>query len=120
MLRYLPNHSQGHNPVFQLLVHGGGCVLSRVRLFVIPWNVARQAPLSMEFSRQEHWIGLPFPLPGDLPNPGIEPMSPVSPLLADRFFTSLASRQAPVSKGRKRQLPFPPTTFAYSTLIPGL
>ena len=42
----------------------------------IPWTVARQAPLSMEFSRQEYWNGLPFPTPGDLPNPGIEPRSP--------------------------------------------
>ena len=40
------------------------------------WTVAHQAPLSMEFSRQEYWSGLPFPSPGDLPNPGIEPMSP--------------------------------------------
>ena len=43
---------------------------------VTPWTVARQAPLSMGFSRQGHWRGLPFPLPGDLPNPGIEPRSP--------------------------------------------
>ena len=43
---------------------------------VTPWTVARQAPLSMEFSRQEYWSGLPFPPPGDLPNPGIEPGSP--------------------------------------------
>ena len=43
---------------------------------VIPWTVAYQAPLSMEFSRQEYWSGLPFPSPGDLPNPGIEPRSP--------------------------------------------
>ena len=64
MLRYLPNHSQGQNSVFQLLVHGGGCVLSRVRLFVIPWNVAHQAPLSTEFSRQEYGSGLLFPSPG--------------------------------------------------------
>ena len=41
-----------------------------------PWTVARQAPLSMEFSRQEYWSGLPFPFPGDLPNPGIEPGFP--------------------------------------------
>ena len=41
-----------------------------------PWTVARQAPLSMAFSRQEHWSGLPFPPPGDLPDPGIEPESP--------------------------------------------
>ena len=50
--------------------------LSRVRLFVTPWTVALQAPLSMGFSRQEYWSGLPFPSPGDLPNPGIGPGSP--------------------------------------------
>ena len=50
--------------------------LSRVQLFVTPWTVAYQAPLSMEFSRQEYWSGLPFPSPGDLPDPGIEPRSP--------------------------------------------
>ena len=47
--------------------------LSRVRLFATPWTVAYQAPPSMGFSRQEYWSGLPFLLPGDLPNPGIEP-----------------------------------------------
>ena len=51
-------------------------MLSRVQLFATPWTVARQAPLSMGFSRQEYWSGLPFPSPGDLPNPGIEPGSP--------------------------------------------
>ena len=50
---------------------------SRVRLFVMPWTIARQAPLSIGFSRQEYWSGLPFPSPGDLPDPGIEPRSPV-------------------------------------------
>ena len=50
--------------------------LSRVRLFAIPWTVAHQAPQSMEFSGQEYWSGLPFPSPGDLPNPGIKPGSP--------------------------------------------
>ena len=50
--------------------------LSRVRLFATPWTVAHQAPLSMEFSRQEYWSGLPFPSPGDLPDMGIEPGSP--------------------------------------------
>ena len=44
---------------------------------MIPWTVALQAPLFMEFSRQEYWSGLPFPSPGDLPDPGIESMSPV-------------------------------------------
>ena len=41
-----------------------------------PWTVAHQAPLPMEFSRQEYWSGLPFPSPGDIPNPGIKPLSP--------------------------------------------
>ena len=51
-------------------------LLSHVRLFATPWTVAHQAPPSMEFSRQEYWSGLPFPSPGDLPDPGIEPGSP--------------------------------------------
>ena len=50
--------------------------LSRVRLFATPWTAAYQAPQSMGFSRQEHWSGLPFPSPRDLPDPGIEPGSP--------------------------------------------
>ena len=51
-------------------------LLSRVRLFATPWTVAYQAPPSMGFSRQECWSGVPFPSPGDLPNPEIEPGSP--------------------------------------------
>ena len=50
--------------------------LSRVQLFATPWTVAHQAPPSMEFSKQEYWSGLPFPSPGGLPDPGIEPGSP--------------------------------------------
>ena len=50
--------------------------LSCVRLFATPWTVAYQASQSMRFSRHEYWSGLPFPSPGDLPNPGIEPGSP--------------------------------------------
>ena len=61
------------------------CVLSRVWLFVTPWTIAHQAPLSMRFSRQDYWSGLPFPSPGDLPDPRIKP---VSPALAGRFFTT--------------------------------
>ena len=57
--------------------------LSRVRLFVTPWTVAHQAPPSMEFSRQEYWSGLSFPSLGDLPDPRIEPWSPV--FQADTF-----------------------------------
>ena len=54
--------------------------LSCVQLFVILWTVARQAPLSIEFSRQEYWSVLPFPSPGDLPNSGIKPASLTSAL----------------------------------------
>ena len=61
------------------------CVLSCVWLFVTPWTVACQAPRSMGFSRQEYWGGLPLPPPGDLPDPGTEPMSPA---LAGRLFTT--------------------------------
>ena len=59
--------------------------LSHILLFATPWIVALQAPLSMGFPRQEYWSGLPFPHPGDLPDPGIEP---VSPALAGGFFTT--------------------------------
>ena len=57
------------------------CVPSRGRVFATPWTVACQAPLSMRFSRQEYWSELLFPSPGDLPDPEIEPGSPVSPIL---------------------------------------
>ena len=59
-----------------------------VWLCVTPWTVAHQASLSMEFSRQEYWNGLPLPAPGDLPYPGIKPESPPSPELAGEFFTT--------------------------------
>ena len=62
--------------------------LSHVQLFATTWTVAYQAPLSMGFSRQEYWNGLPFPSSGDLPNPGIELVSFVSPALAGGFFTT--------------------------------
>ena len=57
--------------------------LSHVQLFVTPWTVARQAPLSMGISKQEYWSGLPFSSPGDLPDPGIEPRFPA--LQVDSF-----------------------------------
>ena len=63
--------------------------LSCVRLCVMLWTVAHQAPLSVGFSRQEYWSGLPFPPPGDLLDPGIEPKFPASPELAGRFFTTV-------------------------------
>ena len=64
-------------------------LLSHVRLFATPWTVAHQAPLSMEFSRQEYWSGLSFAFPGNLPNPGIKPTSLASPVLSDGFFTTV-------------------------------
>ena len=60
-------------------------LLSRVRLCETPWTVAYKTPPSMEFFREENWSGLPFPSPGDLPDPGIEPVSPA--LQADAFIT---------------------------------
>ena len=65
------------------------CVLSCIQLFVTSWTIARQAPLSMGFPRQEYWSGLPVPAPGDLPNPGIQPASLESPALAEGLFTTL-------------------------------
>ena len=61
------------------------CVLSHIWLIVTPWSIVCQAPLSTEFSRKKYWSSLPFPIPGDLPNPGIKPASPA---LAGRFFTT--------------------------------
>ena len=68
--------------------------LSHVQLFATPWTVALQAPLSMGFSRQEYWDGLPCHLPGDLLDPGIKPMSLPSPALAGRFFTTSTTWEA--------------------------
>ena len=66
-------------------------VLSHVQLFVTQWTVAYQAPVTMGFSRPEYWSGVPFPTPGALPNPGIEPVSLMSPALAGGFFTTRAT-----------------------------
>ena len=62
--------------------------LSHVQLFATLWTIACQTPLSMRFSSQEYWSGVPFPPPGDLPKPGIKPTSPVAPALAGGFFTT--------------------------------
>ena len=66
---------------------GGGLVTKLCPTLAIPWTVACQAPLSMGFSRQEYWSGLPFPSPGDLPDPGIKPRCPA--LQADDLPTEL-------------------------------
>ena len=88
------NHYPGHH--LSCIILDQACMraqsLSRVRLFATPWTVAHQAPLSMEFPRQEYWSGLPSPSPGDLLNPGIEPGSPA---LAGRFFT-LSHQGSPI------------------------
>ena len=60
-------------------------------MYAAPWTAARQAPLSMGFSRQAHWSGEPSPPPGDRPDPGIEPVSFASPALAGGFFTATAT-----------------------------
>ena len=76
--------------------------LSRVWLFAPPWTVAHEAPLTMGFPRQIYWSGLPFPSPGDLPDPGIEPMSLTFPAFSGRFFTTSTTWEAPFNtyKGR--------------------
>ena len=75
------------------------CSVSGVQLFVTPWTVAHQAPVSMGFPRQEYRSGLPCPPLGDLLNPGIESISPVAPALAGGFFTTTAyEEQATVSQ----------------------
>ena len=75
--------SQNVNRIRLLLL-----LLSHVRLFAAPWTAAHHAPPPMEFSRQEYWSWLPFSSPCDIPDPGIEPTSLVSPALAGGFFTT--------------------------------
>ena len=73
------------------------CLLSRfhpIRLFATPWTIVHQAPLSMGFSRQEYWCGLPCLLPGDLPDPGIKPACLLPPEFAGGFFTTSVTWEA--------------------------
>ena len=72
-------------------------MFSHIQLFTAPWTIACKTPLSMEFSRQEYWHGLPFPSLGDLPDPGIKPTSLASPALAGRFFTTAPPGKPPFS-----------------------
>ena len=84
----------------QKQTHLCACVLSHVQLFVTPCTVAHQAPLSMGFFRQEYWNGLPCPPPGDLPDPGIKPISPASPAVqADSLLLSQTHLDANQIKG---------------------
>ena len=75
-------------------MHACICVYTNSVVPATPWTIAHQAPLSMEFSRQEYWSGLLFPSPRDLSNPGTEPTSLTPPALAGRFFTSWATGEA--------------------------
>ena len=67
---------------------------SYVQLFATLWTIAHQISLAMGFSRQVYWSGLPFSIPGDLPNPGIKPTSLMSPALTGEFFTTSATWEA--------------------------
>ena len=71
-----------------LSAFGGGLVVKSCLTLATPWTIARQAPLPMEFCRQEYWSGLPFPSPGRLPDPGIELESVASPVFPGGFFTN--------------------------------
>ena len=77
-------------------INGGGLVAKSCLTLATPWNVACQAPLSMRFSRREYWSGLPFPSPGDLPDPGNESRSPA--LQADSLPLSHQGSPAPMNK----------------------
>ena len=100
--------------------------LSRVWLFANPWTLAHQAPPSMGFSRQEYWSGLPFPFPGDLPDPGIEPRSPA--LDADaltsedsvNFQKILQTKQAPGVLHSWCTGKMPPSTLLAPAVLPVL
>ena len=83
-------HALGEIKMLLFLIVRVLVISDSLRLFATLWTVARHAPLSMGFSRQEYWSRLPFPSPGDLPNSGIKPMSPE---LAGRFFTAELPRK---------------------------
>ena len=91
-------------------MHAQSC--SRVCLFATPWTVAHRALLSMEFSRQEYWSGLPFPPPGDLPDPGIEPISLEFQVVFFFFFTT-----EPTGKPRGGILLFKKLMFQLSVIL---
>ena len=110
------NHGRGAYPdgawwtVSSVCMCIGVCVCTRAQLlsciwlFATPWIMACQAPLSMEFSRQEYWSGFPFPPSGDLPNPGIKPTSLVPPVLTDGFFTTTPPGKSLSSLGKGKWL----------------
>ena len=90
-----------------VVLYGDGLVAKLCLTLMTPWTITRQAPLSLGFSRQEYWSGLPFPSPGDLPTPGIEPRSPA--LQADSLLTKL------VVFYRLNKLPYIETDMLWSS-----
>ena len=106
LLPFQPDFSEEMSHVHERVSDALICVLlscavlshfSHVWPFVASWTITCQAPLSLGFSRRECWSGLPFPPPGDLPNPRIEPASFMSPALAGKFFTTSTTWEAPCS-----------------------
>ena len=95
ILLELLNSLDGEFYLVEILRFHHVCVqlLSHVQLFATPRTIACQVPQSMGFSREEPWSGLPFPPLGDLPDPGIEPVSPVTPVLASELFTTTPHRK---------------------------
>ena len=91
----------------------GGLVTKSCLTLVTPWTIAHQVPLSMGFSRQEDWSGLPCPPPGDLPSPGIKPASPASPALqVDSLLTE--------PRGEPRECSFSSVHFTHSVMSDSL
>ena len=82
-------------------VSGGGLVTKLCPTLVILWTIAHHVPLSMGFSRQEYWSGLPRPLPGDLPNPETEPTSLMSPPLAGGHYLEIPHNHSTFVKSKK-------------------
>ena len=99
----------GDPKVFQWASQVALSHFSRVLTVCDPWTVARQAPLPMGFSRQDYWSGLPFPLPGDLPDLGMELASLTSPVLAGGFFTTGTTWEG--------LAPWPPSFMQIDTIL---
>ena len=91
---------------------------SPIQLFTTPWTVAHEAPapLSMGFSRQEHWDELPCPSPGELPDSGIKPMSPFSSCIAGKFFTAEPPRSRGGIKSLGREIEMGAVFFKLQTV----
>ena len=94
---FISSRASNYRELAKLQCGGGGLVAKSCPALVTPWTIAREAPPSMGFSRQEYWSGLPFPSPGNLPDPGIESGSPA--LLADSL-PSEPQRRPSIAKNK--------------------